>query len=125
MSRSRPLSPHLGVYRLPVTALLSISHRAAGVLLYLGLTFFSWLLVFLTFYPGVVRALLAYRVVEYVVEAGLFVWFGSLCYHYCNGIRHLFWDCGIGLGKKAATISGYVTLAVAVSLALGLFFIWY
>ena len=30
MARSRPLSPHLQVYRLPLLALMSISHRATG-----------------------------------------------------------------------------------------------
>ena len=33
----RPLSPHLQVYRLPLTAWLSITHRLTGVLLSLGL----------------------------------------------------------------------------------------
>ncbi|MCA3267808.1 MAG: succinate dehydrogenase, cytochrome b556 subunit, partial [Azospirillum sp.] len=34
--RERPLSPHLQVYRLPLTAWLSITHRATGVALAVG-----------------------------------------------------------------------------------------
>ncbi|WP_241760184.1 succinate dehydrogenase, cytochrome b556 subunit [Anaplasma marginale] len=34
MLRSRPLSPHLQVYKLPVAALLSITHRASGLFLF-------------------------------------------------------------------------------------------
>ena len=40
----RPLSPHLQIYRLPLTALLSISHRITGVALSLGLLLLVWLL---------------------------------------------------------------------------------
>ena len=44
MARSRPLSPHLQVYRLPLPALMSISHRATGVLLAAGsLVLVYWL----------------------------------------------------------------------------------
>jgi len=31
-----PLSPHLQIYRLPLSAILSITHRATGVILALG-----------------------------------------------------------------------------------------
>jgi len=36
-AKSRPLSPHLQVYRLPLAAWLSISHRITGIGLTLGL----------------------------------------------------------------------------------------
>ena len=37
MSESNhPISPHLQIYRLPLTALLSITHRITGVILALG-----------------------------------------------------------------------------------------
>jgi len=32
----QPLSPHLQIYRLPLSAILSITHRATGVILALG-----------------------------------------------------------------------------------------
>ncbi|MEK9706506.1 MAG: succinate dehydrogenase, cytochrome b556 subunit, partial [Alphaproteobacteria bacterium] len=34
--RNRPLSPHLQVYRLPLDAILSITHRITGVALSFG-----------------------------------------------------------------------------------------
>ncbi|MGH8499792.1 MAG: succinate dehydrogenase, cytochrome b556 subunit, partial [Methylococcales bacterium] len=36
---SRPLSPHLQIYRLPLTAILSITHRATGVAITLGMIY--------------------------------------------------------------------------------------
>ena len=41
-SSARPLSPHLQVYRLPLAAWLSISHRITGVGLTLGTLLLTW-----------------------------------------------------------------------------------
>ena len=125
MSRSRPLSPHLGVYRLPFTAVLSIMHRATGGLLFLGLSFFSWLIVLFHFFPDTMRSVLVYWPSKVVVYAALFTLFGTLCYHYCNGLRHLLWDCGYCLGKSSAVVSGFVMLGFATVMAAVLFFVWF
>jgi len=44
----------------------------------------------------------------------------TLCYHLCNGIRHLLWDAGYGFEIEEATLSGYVMIAAATILAIGL-----
>ena len=124
MSRSRPMSPHLGVYRLPFTAWLSILHRAAGFVLYLGLCAYSWLVTLQYFVPEYVAAALRLWPCAVFARVVLFGWFAALCYHYCNGIRHFFWDIGVGFGKRTATLSGCVMLAVALLMAAGLFFVW-
>src|SRR3546814_15607697 len=41
-ARSRPLSPHLQVYKPQLTSVLSISHRATGVALAAGTLLFVW-----------------------------------------------------------------------------------
>ena len=44
MARTRPLSPHLQVYRPQMTSVMSILHRAAGVVLTTGtLIMAAWL----------------------------------------------------------------------------------
>ena len=40
-----PLTPHLQIYRLPLTAILSISHRLSGVIL--GFVYISFVFIFL------------------------------------------------------------------------------
>lgn len=92
-THNRPLSPHLQVYSLPLTALMSISHRITGI----GLTLGSLLLVW-----WVTAA--AYGEVEFEqVQSFLGSWIGillllgfsfALFFHLCNGLRHLFWDFG-------------------------------
>ena len=39
----------------------------------------------------------------------------AFCYHFCNGIRHLLWDLGVGLERSAARRSAQL---VVISLAL-------
>ena len=44
MARTRPLSPHLQVYRPQLTSMMSIAHRASGVVLTTGtLLLAAWL----------------------------------------------------------------------------------
>ena len=44
-SNNRPLSPHLDVYRLPLSALLSIVHRGTGAFLSIGSVVLVWWLM--------------------------------------------------------------------------------
>ena len=39
---SRPLSPHLQIYRVTMTMAMSIVHRIAGAALYVGTLLFVW-----------------------------------------------------------------------------------
>jgi len=115
MSASRPLSPHLQIYRREITSVLSISHRATGLALSLGTLLLVWWLVALARGP------------EAFANAQSFVgsWFGrllllgwtfSLFFHLANGIRHLCWDAGYGFEIKTTTISGWVVVAAATAL---------
>lgn len=107
----RPLSPHLQIYRLPLTALLSISHRAAGVLLSLGnVILVAWLVAIALGGSG-------YDMLHgwFISAAGigaLIAWSTALYFHLCNGIRHLFWDAGYGFEAKTVDASAMAALVV-------------
>jgi succinate dehydrogenase / fumarate reductase cytochrome b subunit len=90
---NRPLSPHLQVYRLPLTALMSISHRITGVGLTFGTLLLAWWIVAAAYGPS------DYAQVQSFLSSwiGLILLLGfsfALYFHLCNGIRHLFWDIG-------------------------------
>jgi len=90
---NRPLSPHLQVYRLPLTALMSITHRITGVGLTFGTLLLAWWIVAAAYGPA------DYAQVQNFVGSwiGLLFLLGfsfALYFHLCNGIRHLFWDIG-------------------------------
>lgn len=112
--RSRPLSPHLQVYRPQITTVLSILHRITGIGLGVGtLVLVYWLL-------AAASGPEAFAGAQGLIGS----WFGLLClfgwtlalfYHLCNGIRHLFWDAGYGFELETAARSGWaVVIAAAV-----------
>ncbi|MEX0384127.1 succinate dehydrogenase, cytochrome b556 subunit [Spiribacter pallidus] len=114
---SRPLSPHLQVYRLPFTALTSISHRISGVLLSAG----SLVLVY--WVVAAAAGEQAYRTAAAIlgslpIQLLMFAWTFVLFYHLCNGIRHLVWDAGYGFELETAKRSGQMAIGGAAVLTL-------
>lgn len=115
LNPSRPLSPHLQVYRFMYTMATSILHRATGIVLSLSLLLFGVWLVALASGPDGYDAVIAL----YTSPAGLLVAIGALAafwYHTCAGIRHLFWDSGIGINKAAARASARVIVTATIVL---------
>ena len=119
MARTRPLSPHLQVYRPQMTSVMSILHRAAGVVLTTGtLIMAAWLV-------SLALGKEAYDVVVMVIghPLGQFVLFGysvALIYHALNGVRHLGWDLGFGLTIPQIYRNGQIVLFLTVVLTMGL-----
>ena len=116
MSKSKhPTSPHLQIYRLPLTALLSITHRITGVILALGCIVLVWIL-----------AVAANSAVYYeAMVPHLQSWYGqlfllgfifALYLHFCNGVRHLFWDVGYGFELETVDLTAKLAIALAVVL---------
>jgi succinate dehydrogenase / fumarate reductase cytochrome b subunit len=111
----RPLSPHLQIYRPQLTSVLSFAHRLTGVILGVyAIALVAWLSAaaagpdaysfmhgFIHRWPGQV----------------LFV-VGSFCFflHLCGGIRHLFWDAGLGFELRTIYTSGWIVVAASAAL---------
>ncbi|MFO1407215.1 MAG: succinate dehydrogenase, cytochrome b556 subunit [Steroidobacteraceae bacterium] len=111
----RPLSPFMN-YRWQYTNTLSILHRITGVLLAGGFLLLVWWLAAAAAGPE------AYAQVLVCLGSlpGRLVLFGALasfCYHLLNGIRHLFFDAGIGFEKATARASARAVAIGAVLLA--------
>lgn len=123
---NRPLSPFMigQVYRVQITSLMSILHRATGV----GLAVTAVLVVFWFLALGQGDKYFA------VVDGILTSWIGGLVlllslvafwYHFCNGVRHLFWDAGYGFdltvmrksGIAVGVATGVLTLLTLLTLA--------
>jgi succinate dehydrogenase / fumarate reductase, cytochrome b subunit len=113
--RERPLSPHLQIYKFQYTMVLSITHRFTGLLLSVGSLFFIYWLMALALGPEryVAASALLSGPVARIAWAGLILCF---CYHLANGIRHLVWDCGLGLERRQARASGWAVVLVTVVL---------
>ncbi len=111
----RPLSPHLQIYRWPVTMATSILHRATGCALAAGTLLLTWWLVAAAAGPdyyAMVQSILG-SILGRLVLLG-FSW--ALFYHLLNGIRHLFWDAGHGYSLPVANKSGWAVIIGSVVL---------
>ena len=112
-SRSRPLSPHLQVYRWQITMTMSILHRATGIALAVGaIGLVWWLLAVAAGGESYDRAMACIA-----SPFGLFLLAGfslSLVYHLLNGIRHLLWDAGWGFEIPEFYASGWTVIALTV-----------
>lgn len=112
---SRPLSPHLQIYRWQITMALSILHRATGILLSLGSVFIVyWLLSLSSGEDAFARA--QGLLVSLPGKIFMLAWIAALFFHLANGVRHLFWDVGLGFEMPTVRRSGWVVVVVAISL---------
>ncbi len=105
----RPLSPHLTIYRPQLTSLTSILHRLSGLALGLGALYLVCWLVGAAALDESFARLQAFNA-SILGRALLFFWSLAFFYHLLNGLRHLAWDAGLGLGLRAATVTGYLVL---------------
>jgi len=114
----RPTSPHLQIYRWNISSLTSILHRLTGVALYFSVVAISWYVVYYTYQINIADSAetcdcpLQAIINNIFSLAAIFVTF-ALYYHFCNGIRHLFWDLGKGFDKKTAKTNGFLVIALA------------
>ncbi len=118
----RPLSPHLTVYRWPISMTLSILHRMTGVALSVGLIILAiWLIALSSGAQayGQVTALLGSIVGRLLLAAFSFAFF---C-HLCNGIRHLFWDVGKGFEMRQVIASAWAAVGASLALTLWLWLV--
>lgn len=101
-NRARPLSPHLSVYKMIPTMLMSIVHRITGAGLYFGsLLVVAWLLAASTsqsWYDS-----LTWLYGSWIGRLVLFGYTWVLVHHMLGGIRHFVMDVGRGLEKHGST----------------------
>lgn len=107
--KSRPISPHLSVYRMTNSMLMSILHRITGGALYFGtLLLAAWL----------IAAAMGPDAFVYV-QSFFGSWFGklvllgytwALMHHMLGGIRHLIWDTGRGFNLSSVNLLSNATI---------------
>jgi succinate dehydrogenase / fumarate reductase, cytochrome b subunit len=115
---TRPLSPHLSVYRWPLTMTLSILHRVSGIALSAGFAAFAlWLIVAGSDADAYNRFLALINSLP--GRAMLAAWSFAFFFHLANGVRHLFWDAGYGFEKAQANASAWAVIVFTVLLTLG------
>ncbi len=115
MSPTRPIAPHVGIYRWRYTFFNpSLLHRASGLILTLGLIPLSYFLGSLASGPeSYERAVAVFGAPWFRIVYAALMW--ALSFHLVAGLRHLVMDSGVGLDRKANRASA-IGLFVASSL---------
>lgn len=114
-TRGRPLSPHLTVYRWPITMTTSILHRVTGGALYFGTLLVAWWLIAAATsesYFGFVNMIFG----SWFGRLVLFGYTWAIVQHMLGGLRHLVWDTGAALEKHTASKFAWATIAGAIVL---------
>jgi succinate dehydrogenase / fumarate reductase cytochrome b subunit len=111
-----PLSPHISIYRWPITMTVSILHRITGVAMSAGLVMFAgWLSSVALggrYYDNFVSLMASLPGCLLLVG-----WSFAFFLHLANGVRHLVWDFGHGFEKRQADASAWFVLLFAVALS--------
>lgn len=110
-----PLSPHLGIYRMTITMLMSIVHRITGAALYFGTVLLIAWLVGAAMGPREytrINDILAHPLGTLVLVG--YTW--AVLHHMLGGLRHFVWDTGRAMQPKSADVLAWLTLIGSVTL---------
>ena len=120
--KQRPVNLDLSTIKLPLTAIVSITHRLSGVVLFLGFGLLLYLLEFS------LRSEASFTVIVEKMESFVFrflIWvcLSALIYHVVAGIRHLFMDMGIGDTKNCGKTTAFFSICIS-SVLISLLGVW-
>jgi succinate dehydrogenase / fumarate reductase cytochrome b subunit len=116
-ARPRPLSPHLSIYRLTLTFVMSGVHRITGMALYVGVLLLAWYLVATSMDATAFAAASGFlnSILGRLILFG-FTW--SLFHHMLGGLRHAIWDAGYGMEAPGREWLAIGTLVGALALTI-------
>ena len=123
-AKPRPLSPHMTVYRWPVTMTMSILHRVTGGALYVGTLLVAWWLTaaagpqaYFDFVNGIFGS--------WIGRLVLFGYTWALVHHMLGGIRHFVWDTATAMEKHTASKIAWANIIASVVLTLLIWVVGY
>ena len=117
MNDKRPVNLDIGSIELPITAIVSILHRASGVFMVAGIAVLLWLL------DTSLASEESFNSLKEVMASffcKLLVWvvLAGLIYHTVAGIKHLIMDLGIGETMRGGETGAKAVIAVSTVLIL-------
>ena len=114
--KNRALAPHLKIYKPQISSVISIFHRISGSILAFSCICFLFLLClnlsfseFSLYYNEILIIQVYFYWLFSSLSRFLFIF---ICFHFCNGIRHLIWDLTIGLNSKNVSTTGLLVLTI-------------
>lgn len=111
--RKRPTSPHITIYKNPITSYLSMGHRVAGVFLSVGMLLLIYWLVALA---GGKESFATAQAIfgSFIGQLIMFGFSFAFFYYFCTAVRHIVWDFGYGFEMKTAEKTGIIALGASI-----------
>ena len=124
--RSRPLSPHLSIYRFTMTMTMSIVHRATGIGLYGG-TFLLALWLASAAVGGGFFDAVNWLYGSWFGQIVLFLFTWTLFHHMLGGVRHFIWDFTKAMDATGRELLVRLQLGASIILTLAVWalFVWF
>lgn len=125
MSKNRPVNLDLRTIKQPLPAIVSISHRVTGVMLFVGLIFMF--ILFDMSLSGAEGFASAETIMQEYFLAKFIAWglLVSLSFHLFAGLKHLVQDFGYGEELASADVAAKVVIAATVVTAfLAGYWVW-
>jgi succinate dehydrogenase / fumarate reductase cytochrome b subunit len=116
-NNNRPISPHLQAYKLPLTGIISITHRMTGVLLSVGLLAFVYIISAVAGGAADYAAMQAFMNM-WLIKLMYWGFVYALFFHLCHGVRHLIWDAGRSFDRETLNSYALIELVISVTLTL-------
>ncbi len=107
--RPRPLSPHLGIYKISMTMAMSGAHRISGVALSVGVLLLAWFLIAASI-DATTFGVFSSFISSFIGRLALFGFTWALFHHLLGGIRHFIWDAGYGMDAPVRDQLAWATL---------------
>ena len=114
---NRPVNLDIGTISLPITAIVSITHRGTGVFIFAGVAMLLWMLdTSLSSPEGLeqVKACLA----QPMAKLALFAILVGLIFHSCAGVKHLIMDLGYGETMEGGILGARLVFAATIVLSI-------
>ncbi|MDE2363667.1 MAG: succinate dehydrogenase, cytochrome b556 subunit [Hyphomicrobiales bacterium] len=113
----RPLSPHLQIYKMMFTMVMSGLHRITGMCLYAGTLLLAW------YFIAAASSRHSFELASWVYGSWIgrivllgFTW--SLFHHLLGGVRHAVWDMGYMFDPKGRETAARLTLVGSILMTL-------
>lgn len=112
LKKSRPLWYNLSPFNFPISAIVSILHRASGILLFLGIIWCLYLLDMSLGSEAGFNHLKAYFS-HPLAKLGILALLWALLHHLCAGTRFLLLDLHIGVDLGSARATSFAVLGIS------------
>ncbi|MGN6549101.1 MAG: succinate dehydrogenase, cytochrome b556 subunit [Pararhizobium sp.] len=122
--KTRPISPHLQIYKPIPTMVMSIVHRITGGALYFGTLLVAWWLAAAASGPAYFETANAFfgSIIGQIILFG-YTW--ALVHHMLGGLRYLTWDTGALMEKQTSTKLAKANLVGSIILTIVIWIVGY